>query len=132
MRVRGIVTIHVDDAFLTGDKVFIDTVVKGLRKDFKVGSEDLNDIMFVGQRTQWLNRDIPNEHIHCYSSKLRNYVSHCRISHVLYHFVECIASEIKSRRWGKFIYCSQGHQSQYRINCGIGDARGFLDSTGRC
>ena len=40
MRVRGIVTVHVDDACLTGDNVFVKTVVEGLRLDFKVGSED--------------------------------------------------------------------------------------------
>ena len=48
--VEGIVTIHVDDAFMTGTPAFKRKVVEALRKDFKVGSEDIDDYMFVGQR----------------------------------------------------------------------------------
>jgi len=38
--VEGVVTIHVDGALMTGTKMFVKTVVEGLRRDFKVGSED--------------------------------------------------------------------------------------------
>ena len=40
--------IHVDDACLTGGPVLAKKVVAALRDDFKVGSEDLNDVMLVG------------------------------------------------------------------------------------
>ena len=52
-KVEGILTIHVDDAFFTGTKVFKTQVIEKLRNDFHVGSEDTNDIMFVGQRVKW-------------------------------------------------------------------------------
>ena len=49
-RVHGTVCLHVDDLFLTGDSYFHKAVVNSLRKDCQVGSEDVNDVMFVGQR----------------------------------------------------------------------------------
>ena len=55
--VAGIVCLHVDDLFMAGDKFFHDRVLGGLRKDFQVGSEDKNDIMFVGQRIRWIGKD---------------------------------------------------------------------------
>ena len=38
---------------MAGDAEFLERVVKAIRKDFQVGSEDKNDIMFVGQRIRW-------------------------------------------------------------------------------
>ena len=58
--VEGIVTIHVDDALMTGSTVFVKQVVAGLRRDFKVGTEDINDVMFVGQRIRWLDKGKAN------------------------------------------------------------------------
>ena len=49
-RPHGFICLHVDDLFMAGDKVFADKVLASIRKDFNVGSEDKNDIMFVGQR----------------------------------------------------------------------------------
>ena len=40
-----------------GDKVFADKLLANIRKDFRVGSEDKNDIMFVGQRIRWKTHD---------------------------------------------------------------------------
>eukprot|EP00435_Cladocopium_sp_Y103_P046514 s1299_g13.t1 len=40
-----------------GDKVFEDKVLASLRKDFEVGSEDKNDVMFVGPRIKWKTHD---------------------------------------------------------------------------
>ena len=54
--VEGLVTLHVDDTFMCGTKHFMSTVVENLRKDFQVGSEDVNDIAFVGQRIKWMNK----------------------------------------------------------------------------
>ena len=49
-RPHGFICLHVDDLFMAGDKVFESKVLSSLRKNFAVGSEDKNDIMFVGQR----------------------------------------------------------------------------------
>eukprot|EP00435_Cladocopium_sp_Y103_P052048 s3265_g16.t1 len=61
-RPHGFIRLHVDDLFMGGDKVFEDKVFEdkvltSLRKDFKVGSEDKNDVMFVGQRIKWKTHD---------------------------------------------------------------------------
>ena len=61
--VEGIVTIHVDDCFMCGTDKFMRDVVGKLRKDFQVGSEDKNDIMFVGQRIRWVNKGKPGSFI---------------------------------------------------------------------
>ena len=52
-RTHGFICLHVDDLFMPGDKVFESKVLTSLRKNFAVGSEDKNDIMFVGQRIKW-------------------------------------------------------------------------------
>ena len=52
-RSHGFICLHVDDLFIGGDKVFESTVLSSLRNNFAVGSEDKNDIMFVGQRIKW-------------------------------------------------------------------------------
>ena len=56
-KVEGIVNTHVDDVLLTGSALFKQHVIGMLSKDFQVGSEDKNDIMFYGQRVQWLDRN---------------------------------------------------------------------------
>ena len=44
--VLGIVCIHVDDVFLSGSSRFHEPIVSALKRDFQIGSEDKNDIMF--------------------------------------------------------------------------------------
>ena len=56
-RPHGFICLHVDDLFMAGDKVFESKVLSSLRKNFAVGSEDKNDIMFVGQRIKWKTHD---------------------------------------------------------------------------
>ena len=56
-RPHGFICLHVDDLFMAGDKVFESKVLSSLRKNFAVGSEDKNDIMFVGQRVKWMTHD---------------------------------------------------------------------------
>ena len=56
-RPHGFICLHVDDLFMAGDKVFESKVLSSLRKNFAVGSEDKNDIMFVGQRIKWKTND---------------------------------------------------------------------------
>jgi len=62
-KVEGVVTIHVDDALMAGTTHFRKLVVDGLRRDFQVGSEDLNDILFVGQRIRWVDKGKKTAHI---------------------------------------------------------------------
>ena len=59
--VEGVLTVYVDDCFFTGSKVFHEKVIKNLRKDFEVGHEDLNDVLFVGQRIRWADKDKPQK-----------------------------------------------------------------------
>eukprot|EP00435_Cladocopium_sp_Y103_P076170 s9_g79.t2 len=54
---HGFICLHVDDLFMGGDTFFEDKVLTSLRKDFAVGSEDKNDVMFVGQRIKWKTHD---------------------------------------------------------------------------
>ena len=53
-KVIGVLCLHVDDLFMSGNDEFHRRVVEGLRHDFQVGSEDKNDILFVGQRIRWI------------------------------------------------------------------------------
>ena len=50
----GVLSLHVDDLMITGDKSFLDWFVKTGRKHFSIGHEDVNDIMFTGQRVAWV------------------------------------------------------------------------------
>jgi hypothetical protein len=56
-KVLGVVCLHVDDLFLAGNQRFHAQVCQNLRKDFSIGSEDTNDIQFVGQRIKWIMKD---------------------------------------------------------------------------
>ena len=56
-RPHGFICLHVDDLFMGGDSTFEKKVIDRIRKDFSVGSEDKNDIMFVGQRIKWKKHD---------------------------------------------------------------------------
>ena len=49
----GIVSLHVDDLFMVGNAEFETTVIAHLRAKFQMGSEDRNDVTFVGHRIQW-------------------------------------------------------------------------------
>ena len=52
--VAGITNLFVDDLFGTGGNEMEQRVLARLRKDFQVGSEDWNDVLFTGQRTRWM------------------------------------------------------------------------------
>jgi hypothetical protein len=51
--VLGLVVLHVDDLFLAGSHEFERQVVNRIKKDYKIGSEDVDDITFTGQRVRW-------------------------------------------------------------------------------
>ena len=55
--VLGIVCIHVDDCFCSGGPEFYRRIIQGIKKDFEIGSEDLNDVMYCGQRVRWVDKD---------------------------------------------------------------------------
>ena len=49
----GVICLHVDDLFCTGTDIFRRQVLDGIRETFQAGSEDKNDVLFVGQRVRW-------------------------------------------------------------------------------
>ena len=50
----GITNFFVDDLVGTGGSEMEQRVFVRLRKDFQVGSEDWNDVLFTGQRIRWM------------------------------------------------------------------------------
>ena len=59
--VHGVLCLHVDDLFMAGDNKFMKDIYKRIVTDFSVGSEDMNNIEFVGQRIKWLPKDDEHE-----------------------------------------------------------------------
>ena len=57
----GVVCLHVDDLFMAGNSEFQQKVIGSLKKDFQVGSEDINDVQFVGQRIKWVTSEGNNQ-----------------------------------------------------------------------
>ena len=53
----GVLSLHVDDLMITVDKSFLEWFIKTVRKHFSIGHEDVNDIMFAGQRVAWVFDD---------------------------------------------------------------------------
>ena len=53
-RVVAVITIHVDDTLMSGEEWALDYIQENLAKDFVIGSVDVNDAMFVGQRVRWV------------------------------------------------------------------------------
>ena len=49
----GMCCLHVDDLFITGTPEFLEKFKKKVRANFKIGHEDVNDLMFTGQRVKW-------------------------------------------------------------------------------
>ena len=49
-----IINLFVDDHFGTGGNEMEQRVLARLRKDFRVGSEDWNDVLLTGQRICWM------------------------------------------------------------------------------
>lgn len=45
--------VYIDDLYMAGDKYIESKILANIRKDFSVGSEDKDDILFVGQRVKW-------------------------------------------------------------------------------
>ena len=62
---EGFKCLHVDDLYMAGSPEFEKRVLSKIRKDFNVGSEDKNDIMFVGQRIKWKKHDKHGDFISC-------------------------------------------------------------------
>jgi hypothetical protein len=51
--VSGILCPHVDDLFCVGDKELYQHVVSSIQRDYHIGSEDTNDVLFGGQGGRW-------------------------------------------------------------------------------
>ena len=49
----GMCCLQFDDLFTTGTPEFLEKFKKKVRANFKIGHEDVNDLMFTGQRVKW-------------------------------------------------------------------------------
>ena len=50
----GMCCLHVDDLFITGTPDFLEKFKKVVKSQVKIGHEDVNDLMFTGQRVTWV------------------------------------------------------------------------------
>ena len=50
----GMCCLHVDDLFIKGTPEFLEKFKKVVKSQFKIGHEDVNDLMFTGQRVKWV------------------------------------------------------------------------------
>ena len=48
-----------DDLFITGTQEFLEKFKKVVKSQFKIGHEDVNDLMFTGQRVKWIIDEKP-------------------------------------------------------------------------
>ena len=53
-RLIGMCCLHVDDLFITGTPEFLEKFKRVVKSQFKIGHEDVNDLMFTGQRVKWV------------------------------------------------------------------------------
>eukprot|EP00435_Cladocopium_sp_Y103_P026803 s2064_g6.t1 len=88
-RPHGFICLHVDDLFMGGDKVFEDKVLTSLRKDFAVGPEDKNDVMFVGQRIKWKTHDKYGPYISVDQKLVVDAVEEVKIDKTLKDNIQC-------------------------------------------
>ena len=49
----GMCCLHVDGLFVTGTPDFLEKFKSKVKASFKIGHEDVNDLMFTGQRVKW-------------------------------------------------------------------------------
>ena len=50
----GVLSLHVDDLIISGTPQFLKWFLEKIKKHFTVGHEDVNDLMFTGQRVRWV------------------------------------------------------------------------------
>ena len=50
----GILSLHVDDLIISGTPQFLKWFLEKIKRHFTVGHEDVNDLMFTGQRVRWV------------------------------------------------------------------------------
>jgi len=59
----GMCCLHVDDSFITGTPEFLEKFKKVVKPQFKIGHEDVNDLMFTGQRVKRIIDEKKKSHI---------------------------------------------------------------------
>ena len=50
----GVLSLRVDDLIISGTPQFLKWFLEKIKKHFTVGHEDVNDLMFTGQRVRWV------------------------------------------------------------------------------
>eukprot|EP00435_Cladocopium_sp_Y103_P070404 s243_g35.t1 len=88
-RPHGFICLHVDDLLMGGDKVFEDKVLTSLRRGFAVGSEDKNDVMFVGRRITWKTHGKYGPYISVDQKLAVNAVEEVKIDKTLKDNIQC-------------------------------------------
>ena len=61
----GVLSLYVDDLIISGTPQFLRWFLEKIKKHFTVGHEDVNDLMFTGQRVRWV----------CDEHKRKKYIS---------------------------------------------------------
>ena len=74
---------------MAGNNVFEAKVLSSLRKNFAVGSEDKNDIIFVGQRIKWKTHDKYGSYISVDQKLAVDAVEEVKIDKTLKDNVQC-------------------------------------------
>eukprot|EP00975_Prorocentrum_lima_P056667 11887084-Prorocentrum_lima.AAC.1 len=73
-KVKGGVMLYVDDCVLTGTYIFHKLVtnhVNHMHEEFVAGSIDVDDIMFIGQRTRWVDEGKEDGRCHARPGSVR-------------------------------------------------------------
>ena len=60
----GMCCLHVDDLFIAGTPDFLEKFKKVAKSQFKIGHEDVNALMFAGQRVKWAIREKAKKKFH--------------------------------------------------------------------
>ena len=50
----GILSLHIDDLIISGIPQFLKCFLEKIKKHFIIGYEDINDLIFIGQRVRWI------------------------------------------------------------------------------
>ena len=62
----GVLSLHVDDLIISGTPQFLKWFLEKIKKHFTVGHEDVNELMFTGQRVRWVfdDTDLCDKQLH--------------------------------------------------------------------
>ena len=90
---EGFICLHVDDLYMAGSPEFEKRVLAKIRKDFNaVGSEDKNDIMFVGQQIKWKNHEKFGNYFSCDQKLAVDQLEEIKVEKHMKDYMPCLPS----------------------------------------